>query len=137
MAASVELLERIPLFAGLDRRELERIGRTMKPRTFAAGDTVASEGTGGAGFFVIEDGRAKVSVHGEERGTLGPGDYFGEVALIDEGARSATITAETDLRCYGLTPWEFRPLAQTNASVAWNLAQMLAKRLRTAEHAEV
>ena len=136
MAAPVELLQRIPLFAGLDRRELERIGRTLKARTFAAGDTVASEGMGGAGFFVIEDGRARVSVHGEERGALGPGDYFGEVALIDEGARSATITAETELRCYGLTPWEFRPLAQTNASIAWNLAQMLAKRLRTAEHVE-
>ena len=109
----------------------------MKERVFPAGQEVAGEGKGAAGFFVIADGSATVSIHGEERATLGPGDYFGEVALIDEGARSATIRAETDLRCYGLTPWEFRPLAQTNATIAWNLAQSLAKKLRAAEHVEV
>ncbi len=134
--APVELLQRVPLFSELDRKELENVARTMKPRTFGAGDTVAQEGQSGVSFWVIEDGQAKVSVGGEERATLGRGDYFGEIALIDEGARSATITAETELRCYGLTPWEFRPLAQTNASIAWKLAQALAKRLRAAEHVE-
>ena len=129
----IDLLQRVPLFHDLDRTEVERIARSFKERKFDAGDTIASEGAGGVGFFVIGDGRAKVSVHGEDRATLGPGDYFGEVALIDEGARSATVTAETDVMAYGMTPWDFRPLVETNAEIAWKLLQTMAKRLRAAE----
>ncbi len=136
MPAPVEILQRVPLFAGLDRHELESLARSFKERTFSAGDTIAKEGQGGVGFFVIEDGEVSFSVRGEERGKAGPGDYFGEVALIDDGARSATVTATTDVRCYGLTSWEFRPLVESNAGIAWKLLQELAKRLRTAEQRE-
>jgi CRP/FNR family transcriptional regulator, cyclic AMP receptor protein len=126
-----ELLKRVPLFSDLDGRELESIASSMKERTFGAGDTVAREGEGGVGFFVIEDGTAKVSVGGEERRKLGAGDYFGEIALISEGARTATITAETELRTYGMTFWDFRPLVEGNASIAWKLLQALAKQADT------
>ena len=129
----MELLQRVPLFADFDRRDLERLARSFKERTFNAGSAIASEGKGGVGFFVIEDGEASVTVHGSERGKLGPGDYFGEIALIDDGARSATVTADTDLRCYGLTAWEFRPLVEANASIAWKLIETMAKRLRAAQ----
>ena len=135
--AVTDVLKRVPLFADLERRELEQIANSMKERTFRAGDTIATEGQGGVGFFVIDDGQASVSVGGEDRGRLGPGDYFGEVALIDEGARSATITAKTDLRCHGLTSWEFRPLVEGNAGIAWKLLGTMAKRLRAAEQREV
>ena len=94
---------------------------------------MAGEGKTGAGFFVIESGEATVSVRGDERGKLGPGDHFGEIALIDDGARSATITADSDLHCFGLTSWEFRPLVESNASIAWKLLETLAKRLRAAQ----
>ena len=130
---SLELLQRIPLFADFDRGELERISRTFKDRTFEAGSTVVGEGKTGAGFFVIESGEATVSMRGDERGKLGPGDYFGEIALIDDGARSATVTADSELRCYGLTSWEFRPLVESNASIAWKLLETMAKRLRSAQ----
>ena len=130
---SVELLQRIPLFADFDDGELERLSRTFKDRTFDAGSTVVGEGKTGAGFFVIESGEATVSRRGEERGKLGPGDYFGEIALIDEGARSATVTADSELLCYGLTSWEFRPLVESNASIAWKLLETMAKRLRSAQ----
>jgi CRP/FNR family cyclic AMP-dependent transcriptional regulator len=133
VAAPVELIQRVPLFADLDRKELEDLAGWFKERTFSQGDEVVSEGRGGIGFFVIEDGQAGVNVGGEERASLGPGDHFGEVALIDEGARSATITAKSNLRTYGLTSWEFRPLVENNASIAWKLLQTMAKRLRTAE----
>jgi CRP/FNR family cyclic AMP-dependent transcriptional regulator len=130
---SVELLQKIPLFSELSSRELERLSSSFKERTFNAGDTVASEGEGGAGFFVIESGEAAVEVGGEERGKLGPGDYFGDVALIDVGARTATVRAESELHCYGLTFWDFRPLVESDARIAWPLLQAMAKRLREAE----
>lgn len=130
------MLRQVPLFEDLDRRELNSLASSFKERTFSAGETVATEGTGGVGFFVIDEGQATVSRRGEELATLGPGDYFGEIALIDEGARTATITAETDLRCYGLTSWEFRPLVETNSSIAWKLLQTMAKRLREAQGRE-
>jgi CRP/FNR family transcriptional regulator, cyclic AMP receptor protein len=133
--APVDLLRQVPIFSGLGRRELERLAGSMKERTFAKGDTVTTEGRGGVGFFVIEDGEARVTVHDEERSHLGAGDYFGEIALITESDRTATITAETDLRCWGMTMWDFRPLVETNASIAWQLLQSLAKKLREAERA--
>ena len=136
--APTELLAQIPLFEGLTHGELERIGRSFKERRFSAGDTVAAEGAGGVGFFVIGQGTASVDVHGEQRGRLGPGDYFGEIALIDDQARrTATITADSDLTCYGLTSWEFRPLVETNAQIAWKLLQVMAKRLRESEQQQI
>ena len=131
--APLELLQRVPLFADFERGELQRLARSFKQRIFEAGSTVALEGKTGAGFFVIESGEATVFVHGAERGKLRPGDYFGEIALIDDGARSATVTADSELRCYGLTSWEFRPLVEGNASIAWKLLETMAKRLRAAQ----
>lgn len=133
-AQATELLGRVPLFSGLDPRELETISRTVHERTFNAGDTVAEEGQGGVGFFVIKAGEAKVTVGGDEVRRLGPGDYFGEIALISEGSRTATVTAESELECYGLTPWEFRPLVQTNAGIAWKILQVLAKQVDSQRH---
>jgi CRP/FNR family transcriptional regulator, cyclic AMP receptor protein len=129
---AVDLLQRVPLFSDLDRKELERIATSMKQRTFEAGDTVTAEGSSGVGFFVIESGNAKVTIGGEDRRRLGPGDYFGEVALLNESARTATITAESDLKCYGLTSWEFRPLVETQPSIAWKLLQAMSKTYQTA-----
>jgi hypothetical protein len=132
-SGTAEVIERVPLFANMSPRDVEGIAALFKKRRFAPGETVTKEGAGGAAFFVIESGEATVSVGGRPRATLTSGDYFGEIALIDEGARSATITADSELVCFGLTYWEFRPLVQQNATIAWNLLQTLAKRLRTAQ----
>lgn len=123
----VDLLQSVPLFSDLDRKELGRIAASMKERNFSAGETVTAEGSSGVGFFLIESGEAKVTIGGEERRRLGAGDYFGEVALLNESARTATITAESDLKCYGLTSWEFRPLVETHGSIAWKLLQAMSK----------
>ena len=123
----VNLLHRVPIFHGLDQRELGRIGASMKERTFRAGETVTTEGAGGVGFFVIENGEARVSVGGQERRRLGPGDYFGEVALLTDSPRTATIVAETDLHCFGMTSWDFKPLVETHSSIAWKLLQAMAR----------
>jgi pyruvate,water dikinase len=132
-ASTVDVVSHVGLFEGLDRREIEQIGGLFKERRFAAGETVAKEGAGGAAFFVISSGEATVSIQGKQVGTLGPGDYFGEIALIDEGARAATITATTELVCFGLTLWDFRPMVQQNGTIAWKLLQSMAKRLREAQ----
>jgi CRP-like cAMP-binding protein len=130
--APADLLQRVPIFSDLDGKELERIAASMKERTFKAGDKVTQEGQSGVGFFVIADGEASVTIGGDERRRLGPGDYFGEVALLNETARTATITAETDLHCYGLTSWEFRPLVETHSTIAWKLLQAMSKTYQSA-----
>jgi pyruvate,water dikinase len=132
---TVDVIERIPFFEGLTPRDVEGVAAMFKERRFEAGETVTREGAGGAAFFVVESGEATVTLGGREVGHLRAGDYFGEVALIDDGARTATITATTDLVCQGLTYWEFRPLVQQNATIAWNLLRTLAHRLRTAQEA--
>ena len=125
-----ETLARVPLFEGLSASERLKIVGLFKQRKFAAGETVTKEGADAAAFFVIESGTATVTIRGERRGTMQPGDYFGEIALIDEGVRSATVTADTDLVCQGLTLWDFRPWVEQNPGVAWSLLQTLARRLR-------
>ena len=128
--ASAEMLKKVPLFAGLDNRELQQIAESMRERRFHAGDTVTQEGAGGVGFFVVEDGEADVTVGGEARGSIRAGDYFGEIALINESPRTATITARTDMLCYGMTPWDFRPLVETNSTIAWKLLTAMAEKLK-------
>ena len=131
--APVEALERVPLFAGLEPGDIEKIALLFKERRFPRGETIVREGSGGAAFFLIESGEATVSVGGVERTTLRAGDYFGEIALIDEGTRSATITATTDLVCFGLTFWDFGPLVRENGQIGWQLLQSMARKLRAAE----
>jgi CRP/FNR family transcriptional regulator, cyclic AMP receptor protein len=130
-----ELLRQVPLFADLERKELEEIVSSMKSRTFRAGDEITTEGEHGVGFFVIDEGEASVSVRGEQRGVLRRGDYFGEVALIGDTDRTATVTAVTDLACHGMTFWEFRPIVESNGRLAWRLLQALARRLHEIESA--
>ena len=130
VAASTDMLKKVPLFAGLDNRELQQIADSMRERRFNSGDTVTQEGAGGVGFFIVEAGEADVTIAGEPRGTIGPGDYFGEIALINESPRTATITARTDMMCYGMTPWDFRPLVETNSTIAWKLLSAMAEKMK-------
>ena len=128
--ASADVLKKVPLFAGLDKRELEQIASTMRERRFSAGATVTEEGAGGAGFFVVEEGQAEVLVEGETRGTIGAGDYFGEIALLTGSDRTATIKATSDMICWGMTPWDFRPLVESNSAIAWKLLTAMADKLK-------
>jgi len=131
--APVAALQRVPLFSELSPAEVQQIALLFKERHFAAGECVVKEGSAGAAFFLIDSGEAAVSVAGKERAALQPGDHFGEIALIDEGVRSATITATTDLVCFGLTFWEFKPLVVANGEIGWKLLHYLAQKLRSAE----
>jgi len=128
--APIEVLEHVPLFSGLNKRELQKVARLFKKRHFSKGATVVKEGSGGAAFFVIESGEATVFIGRKQHTTLKPGEYFGEIALIDEGTRMATITASSDLFCYGLTYWDFHPFVEKNGVIGWKLLQRMAKLLR-------
>jgi CRP-like cAMP-binding protein len=104
----------------------------MRERTYAAGKEVVVEGRNGVGFFIILEGQAAVTVGERVIRVLGPGDYFGEMALLHGNERSATVTADSELRCLGLTAWGFKQFVTDNPSVAWALLQTLAERLREA-----
>ena len=133
MAAVEETLARVPLFSGVKEKDLKKLGKRMQERSFSEGEVITTQGETGLGFFVIEEGNAAVSRNDEVVRNLGTGDFFGEVALIDEGPRSATVVATSDLRCRGMTAWEFKPFVEEHPDVAWALLQTLVGRLREAE----
>ena len=124
----------IPLFSGLNKRQLRKLAGGFKELGFAPDRAVVREGhADGVGFFVIAEGEAEVLVHGNSVDTLKSGEYFGEIALIDDGARTATVRAKTPLRAYGLTAWDFRAFVESNASVSWKLLVAMAKLFRQSQ----
>ncbi len=134
MTISADDLRQVPLLAGLSERDRKKLAGNLHERTFSAGHTIAAEGRMGVGFFMILEGTATVSVGGEERATLGPGNLFGELALIDRVSdRTATVVAATELHCACMTAWEFRPFVLQHPEVSWSLLETLAARLREAE----
>ena len=133
MTAPQEVLAKVPLFSMLSKKDLARLANNAHERTFPAGAVLTEQDETGVTFGVIVEGQAAVSVHGRSARTLGPGDYFGEMALIDHSYRSATITADTELRCLMFTAWVFRPFALEHPEVAWALLELMVQRVRDAE----
>jgi CRP/FNR family transcriptional regulator, cyclic AMP receptor protein len=133
MTTPQEVLAKVPLFSMLSKKELAGLAKNAHERTFPAGAVLTEQDQTGVTFGVIMEGQAVVSVHGRPARTLGPGDYFGEMALIDHSYRSATITAETELRCLLFTAWVFRPFALEHPETAWALLEMMVQRVREAE----
>ena len=130
---SLDLIRGVPLFAAADDRFLEQLAGEFMERTYTAGQTIAEEGEAGRTFIVIESGQVTVTVHGREVGRLGPGDAFGEMALIEKSARTATVKADTDVHGYQLPVWSFRPLVESHPEMAWALLEAVAHRVRDAE----
>ena len=127
MADILDDLARVPLFSELSKSQLRKLAKGFKERSFGAGRTVVREGhMDGVGFFVVVEGSASVTVSGTHATTLGPGAYFGELAMITERERGATVTAETPLRCLMMPFWDFRKFAKANPDVSWKLLQHLA-----------
>jgi CRP-like cAMP-binding protein len=133
MSTMADSLKTVPLFSELSDKEIKALTQSMHEKRFNDGQEVVTQGESGIGFFVILDGGARVSVGGQERRTLKPGDYFGELALLEGDSRSASITADGDLRCAGMTAWHFRPFIRDHPDIAWALMRELARRLRQAE----
>ena len=128
-------LAKVPLFSECSKKDLQTIARVVKDIDHPAGTVIAREGEPGVGLFVIVEGEAGVTIGGKEKTTLTPGDFFGEIALLDGGPRTATVTAATDVKLLGLTEWVFRGLMQEHSSIAVKTLQQMAGRLRTATNA--
>ena len=127
---TIDLLRGVPLFSGLDDRLLQRLAGEFFEKTYSDGEVIAAEGETGRTFVVIESGEVSVSVQGSEVAKLGPGQAFGEMALIDKAARSATVTAVGAAHCYLLPIWSFRPIVEEHPEMAWALLESLAKLVR-------
>jgi len=132
-APSLDLIRGVPLFAGGSDAFIQRLAGEFFERTYRAGEAIAEEGESGKTFVVIDSGEVSVKVHGQEVGRLGAGQAFGEMALIDKSARSATVRAETDAHCYLLPVWSFRPIVEAHPEMAWTLLEALAQKIRDVE----
>ena len=131
----VDRLQQVPLFSACSGRELRAIAGVVKEVMHPKGTVIAREGDPGVGLFVILDGSAEVTIGGKRMAKLGRGDFFGEIALLDGGPRSATFTATSDMRLLGLTEWVFRGLLQEHPSIAVKTLESMAGRLRSATKA--
>ena len=131
-AEITELLSRVPLFSGCSQREIAAIARATKEVKRREGSVLARTGEPGVGFFLLVDGKADVVVNGRKRGTLGPGEFFGEISLLDGGPRSADVVASTDVTMLGLTAWVFRGVLEQYPSISQKMLVVLAGRLRNA-----
>ena len=130
-----EWLRKVPLFSACSTRELRAIAGVVKDVSHPKGTVIATEGDPGVGLFVIVDGEAEVTIGGKRMAILRRGDFFGEIALLDGGPRSATVTSRSDLRLIGLTEWVFRGLLQEHPSIAVKTLESMAGRLRAATQA--
>ena len=126
----ITTMRRVPLFATMSDKELKRLAKSLQARTFEAGQHAAVQGRDGIGFFLIESGEAKVTVDGGEIGSLGPGDWFGEMALIDGGPRSATVVADTNVLCLRLSRAPFQRMLKDEPEVSIALLKEFARRIR-------
>ena len=131
----VTQLSQVPLFSDCSRRDLRTIARVVKDIDHREGTVIAREGEPGVGLFVIVEGTADVTIGGKRKARLGPGDFFGEIALLDGGPRTATVTATSDVQLLGLTEWVFRGLMQEHPAIAVKTLQQMASRLRNATKA--
>jgi CRP-like cAMP-binding protein len=125
----VEALKRAPLFEGLSKKELTELARVSEDMELPAGEVLTREGDTGQEFFVILDGTTEVSAKGKSLGDRGGGDFVGEIALLEDVKRTATVTAKTPLRVFVLTRQDFRRLIDQNPEVERKVLQALARRV--------
>jgi CRP-like cAMP-binding protein len=134
MAKNTEdVLKSVPLFEGLSKSELKHIAGETREELYSPGQEIVSEGQSGGPFYVITEGQATASVDGKKTGDLGPGGYFGEMALFDGSPRSATITADTHVKALAVTSFNFLAILQDNWDITRKIMAQLSSRIRKLE----
>ena len=135
---TVGFLQNVPLFDNLNDRQLEHLAKRMVERKYDSGQPIVTQGRGGEGFFVVVSGKAEAfreRSDGERMtvNTFGPTDFFGELALLDDGLRTASVIASEPTECLVLTRWDFlSALRETDVDMSITILQELAKRFRRA-----
>jgi len=135
--AYVQILSRVPLFSGLSEKQLKKLANRLTKRDYDKDDAIITQGKGGEGLFVLVDGKAE-AVRRQPDGesisvnTFGPNDFFGELALLDEGLRTASVIAKSDVSCVILTRWDFKGILKNEPEMAITMLEELAKRFRRA-----
>ena len=125
----VQALKRAPLFEGLSKKELVALARVTEDLEIPAGDVLCKEGETGQEFFVIVDGKIEITRKGRRLAARGGGDFVGEIALLEDVPRTATVKAKTALRVFVLTRKDFRHLIDENPSVERKVMRALARRV--------
>jgi CRP/FNR family cyclic AMP-dependent transcriptional regulator len=133
--AHEEALRSVPLFAGLDSPDLQRLGRILVPRQYEANDVIIREGEEAVGFFVVSSGKVRVvkDLGGSKEqilATLTPGEFFGETALLDGYPRTASVQALEKTECLAMTRWDFMSELKGSPTMAVEIVRVLARRLR-------
>lgn len=126
----VERLRAIPLFMACNEKQLQFIATRVEELDFKAGKVLCQQGKSGGEFFIVLTGEAEVERDGKVVDTIKAGDHFGEISLIDDGPRTATVTARTPLRCLVLSPRQFQDVLHQDAEIAVHILRDVTKRLR-------
>jgi CRP/FNR family transcriptional regulator, cyclic AMP receptor protein len=129
-------LASVPLLAGLEPRVRRRLAEIGKRRTYSADEEIVREGSTGTALYIILSGEARVEQDGKKIGQLSAGDFFGELALIEEHPRSATVVADSETDCLLYPAWEFTALLEEHPEVAVPIMRVLIRRLHRSEHHE-
>ncbi len=133
----VGFLQRVPLFQGLNKRQMETLAKTFVERNYKSGQAIVTQGKGGEGFFVVTKGRAEAIRERSDNvkvvvNNFGKGDFFGELALLDDGVRTATVNATEDVECLVMTSWDFLSVLREDADMSVTILKELARRFRAA-----
>jgi CRP/FNR family cyclic AMP-dependent transcriptional regulator len=128
--AIVEMLQKTPLWSGLGEKELKVIARSFKELKYESGDVIVRKGEAGVGFYLIVDGTVEVRADGRVLSKLGPGQFFGEMALLDGQPRSADVVAIEPSRCLAMSSWSFSGIVSEHPKIALKMLQEFVRRLR-------
>lgn len=131
MPSALETIDACPLLESLSAKDRQGLAQDLRERRWEAGETITSPDSGGIAFFLLAEGTAKVVVGGVEVGTMSPGETFGEIGLLTGANRTAEVAASTDVQCWTLSQWNFKPLVLAHPEVAWRMLEKLAQRVVT------
>lgn len=131
--AHSEFLARVPIFSNCTPEEIEAIDSVAQEQSFQPGQIIVSQGTPGQAFYMVLTGRVEVIRDNNSLGAFRPGDFFGEMSLLDSAPRSATIRALEVTTCLMLSSWDFKRLLERYPSIAIKLLEVLSRRLRVAD----
>jgi CRP/FNR family transcriptional regulator len=130
-------LKNVWIFSQLEKSDLDRMAKVVVPRTYSAGDNIVEEGGQAVAFYVIIKGKVEIKKRGESLATLGAGDSFGEMSLLDGLPRATTVAAQEDTECLVMTRWDFNAELQTNPTIALAMLPILSKRIRKLEGEDI